>query len=97
MGEGVVLGHVHGGSFVVGRRSVFALFEDPSDLSSGPTSLFQPCYQKNDRNGESASDQTGNVSPVVIRGIGDRVENDGPPLTFVSKMFPSQLWQNSRI
>lgn len=79
MSERTVLGSVYGSGFVVGRRFVFALFEDPSDLSSGPSLLFQPRYQENDRNGESASDQTGNISFVVIRGIGDRVENDGPP------------------
>lgn len=66
-------------SFVVGRRFVWTLFEDPPDLSSGPPPLFQPCYQEDDRNGQSPSYQTGNVSFVVIRGIGDRVENDRPP------------------
>lgn len=79
MSERVIFGHVHGGSFVVGRWFVLALFEDPSDLSSGPPSLFQPCYQKDDRNGQSPSYQTGNVSFVIIRCIGDRVENDRPP------------------
>lgn len=79
MSEGVVFGPVYRSSLVFGRWSVFAFFKDPSDLSSGPPSLFQPCYQDNDRNGESASYETGNVSFVVIWGIGDRVENDGPP------------------
>lgn len=97
MSEGVVFGPVYGSSLVFGRWSCFALFEDPSDLSFGPPSLFQPCYQEDDRNGKSASDQTGNISLAVIRGIGDRVENDGPPLTFVIKMFLSQLRQNRRV
>lgn len=79
MSEGVVFGPVYGSSLVTGRWSCFALLEDPSDLSSGPPSLFQPCYQEDDRNCESSSYQAGNVSFVVIRGIGDRVENNGPP------------------
>lgn len=45
MSEGVVFGPVHGSSFVVGWRFILILFEDPSDLSFGPPSLLQPCYQ----------------------------------------------------
>lgn len=79
MSEGVIFGPIYRSSLVFGRWSVFTFLKDPSDFSSGPPSLFQPCYQDDDRNGESSSYQTGNVSFVVIRGIGDRVENNGPP------------------
>lgn len=79
MSKSVVFGPVHGSSFIVGCQSVLILVEDPSDLSFCPALLLQPCYQEYDWNCKGPSNETGNVSFVVIWGIGDRIENDRPP------------------
>lgn len=91
MGDGVVFRAIDRGSLVVGWRFVSTLFEDPTDLPSGPSSPLQPRNQQNDWNCECPGYQAGYVSFLVIRGISYWIENDWPPYTVVSDVYPFDL------